>query len=55
HKLARGYRPVATFSAHEIGDQRFARAIEDYLEKERLHIDQALREYEDLVPFRKDP
>ena len=53
HKLARGYRAVTTFSAHEIGDPRFARAIDDYLQRERLHVDAALREYEDLVPFKK--
>ena len=55
HKLARGYRPVATFSAHDIGDKRFARAIEDYLQKERIHIDDALREYEEAAPFKKAP
>jgi len=53
HKLARGYRAVTTFSVHEIGDPRFARAIDDYLQRERLHVDAALREYEDLVPFKK--
>jgi len=53
HKLARGYRAVTTFSAHEIGDPRFARAIDDYLQRERLHVDAALREYEDLAPFKK--
>ena len=42
HKLARGYRAVATFSAHDIGDKRFARAIDDYLQRERLHVDEAL-------------
>jgi predicted N-acyltransferase len=55
HKLARGYRAVATFSAHDIGDKRFARAIEDYLQRERVHIDEALREYEELTPFKKGP
>jgi uncharacterized protein len=55
HKLARGYRAVATFSAHDIGDKRFARAIEDYLQRERVHIDEALREYEELAPFKKVP
>jgi len=55
HKLARGYRAVATFSAHDIGDTRFARAIEEYLETERLHIDEALREYEEAAPFKKGP
>jgi predicted N-acyltransferase len=55
HKLARGYRAVATFSAHDIGDKRFSRAIEDYLQRERVHIDEALREYEELAPFKKGP
>jgi predicted N-acyltransferase len=55
HKLARGYRAVATFSAHDIGDKRFARAIEDYLQRERVHIDEALREYEEFAPFKKAP
>jgi len=55
HKLARGYRAVATFSAHDIGDKRFARAIEDYLQRERIHIDEALREYDELAPFKKGP
>jgi uncharacterized protein len=53
HKLARGYGAVATFSAHDIGDKRFARAIEDYLQRERIHIDEALREYEEAAPFKK--
>jgi uncharacterized protein len=55
HKLARGYRAVATFSAHDIGDKRFARAIDEYLQKERIHIDEALREYGELEPFKKGP
>jgi predicted N-acyltransferase len=55
HKLARGYRAVATFSAHDIGDKRFARAIDEYLQRERIHIDEALREYGELAPFKKGP
>ncbi|MCI0468320.1 MAG: GNAT family N-acetyltransferase [Beijerinckiaceae bacterium] len=55
HKLARGYRAVTTFSAHEIGDKRFARAIDEYLEKERVHVEMARREYDELAPFKKGP
>jgi predicted N-acyltransferase len=55
HKLARGYRAVATFSAHDIGDKRFARAIDEYLQRERIHIDEALRDYGELEPFKKGP
>ena len=45
HKLARGYRAVPTYSAHEILDKRFARAIDDYLVRERVAVDAALDEY----------
>ncbi len=53
HKLARGYRAVPTYSAHEIPDKRFARAIDDYLTRERAAIDEALEEYGELAPFKK--
>ena len=53
HKLARGYRAVPTYSAHEIPDKRFARAIYDYLARERAAIDEALEEYGELAPFKK--
>jgi predicted N-acyltransferase len=55
HKLARGYSAVATFSAHDIADQRFARAIDEYLQRERIAVDDSLAEYADLAPFRKGP
>lgn len=53
HKLARGYRAVPTYSAHEIPDRRFARAIDDYLARERVAVDAALDEYAELAPFKK--
>jgi predicted N-acyltransferase len=53
HKLARGYRAVPTYSAHQIPDKRFARAIDDYLARERIAIDAALDEYAELAPFKK--
>ena len=53
HKLARGYRAVPTYSAHEIPDKRFARAIDDYLARERVTIDEAIEEYGELAPFKK--
>lgn len=55
HKLARGYRAVPTYSAHEIPDKRFARAIDDYLARERVAVDAALDEYAELAPFKKCP
>ena len=53
HKLARGYRAVPTYSAHDIPDRRFARAIDDYLARERVAIDEAIEEYGELAPFKK--
>jgi predicted N-acyltransferase len=54
HKLARGYRPVTTYSAHDIADRRFARAVADFLEEERREIARVIEVYGEHVPFRKD-
>ncbi len=53
HKLARGYRAVSTCSSHFIADPRFARAIDDYLARERAAIDEAIEDYGALVPFKQ--
>jgi predicted N-acyltransferase len=53
HKLARGYRAVPTCSSHFIADPRFARAIDEYLVRERAAIDEAIEDYGALVPFKK--
>lgn len=53
HKLARGYVPVTTHSAHYIADPGLRRAIADYLKHERLHVDAAGRELAAYTPFRK--
>ncbi|WP_181702761.1 GNAT family N-acetyltransferase [Chthonobacter albigriseus] len=53
HKLARGYMPVTTRSAHYISDPGFRRAVEDYLRRERAAV---LREGKALAehgPFRR--
>ncbi len=53
HKLARGYQPVPTYSAHDILDKRLARAIADFLVHERAQIDEAIEIYAEHVPYRK--
>ncbi|MEA2859699.1 MAG: uncharacterized protein QOC72_1738 [Methylobacteriaceae bacterium] len=55
HKLARGYRPVTTYSAHDFADPRMTRAIGDYLQNERRHIEASIDIYGEHVPFRKVP
>ncbi len=54
HKLARGYRPVTTHSAHDIADPGLRRAVAAYLERERPYVAEAQAEYEGATPFRKD-
>ncbi|HEU4987634.1 MAG TPA: GNAT family N-acetyltransferase, partial [Rhizobiaceae bacterium] len=53
HKLARGYVPVTTHSAHFIAHKGLRNAVADYLERERRDVE-AIGEYlEDHLPFRR--
>jgi predicted N-acyltransferase len=54
HKLARGYLPVTTHSAHYIADPGLRRAIADYLVRERAYVEASGEELAALAPFRKD-
>ena len=53
HKLARGYLPQTTYSAHYIADGGLRHAISDYLKRERAYVAEAGRELADAAPFRK--
>jgi uncharacterized protein len=53
HKLARGYLPQTTYSAHYIADPDLRRAISDYLRHERAYVAEAGRELTEAGPFRK--
>ena len=53
HKLARGYLPHTTYSAHYIADPDLRRAIADYLRRERAYVAEAGRELTEMGPFRK--
>lgn len=53
HKLARGYLPVTTYSAHYIADPGLRRAVADYLKREREHVADANAELTEMGPFRK--
>lgn len=54
HKLARGYEPVQTRSAHYIPHEGFRQAVADFLVRERAGVgaDQAM--LHSLAPFRKN-
>ncbi|MFV0279501.1 MAG: GNAT family N-acetyltransferase [Rhodoblastus sp.] len=53
HKLARGYRPVETYSLHEFADPRLERAVAEYLGRERTQVEANMEAYADYVPFRR--
>jgi predicted N-acyltransferase len=53
HKIARGYVPQTTYSAHYIADPGLRRAIDDYLRRERAYVAEAGRELAEAAPFRK--
>ncbi|MEO1046291.1 MAG: GNAT family N-acetyltransferase [Pseudomonadota bacterium] len=53
HKLARGYAPVTTWSAHYIPDSGFRRAIADFLEREREAVAQDQDYLAAMTPFKK--
>jgi predicted N-acyltransferase len=55
HKLARGFLPVTTWSAHQIADRRFAAAIEEFLEREGEGISHYVSELEEHAPYRPAP
>jgi len=53
HKLARGYVPAETYSAHLFADPRLMRAAADYLAQEREHVQWANLALAEAAPFRK--
>jgi uncharacterized protein len=54
HKIARGYLPQTTYSAHFIADPGLRHAIKDYLKRERAYVAEMGRELSEAGPFRKD-
>jgi uncharacterized protein len=54
HKIARGYMPKTTFSAHYIADPALRRAVADYLKRERAYVAAAGEELAAAGPYRQD-
>lgn len=55
HKLARGYLPTSTYSAHWISNPSFKSAIADYLIQERSAVKQNQEILATFAPFKKGP
>ncbi|MCW5705862.1 GNAT family N-acetyltransferase [Shinella sp.] len=53
HKLARGYLPVTTHSAHHITHPGLRRAVADYLERERRDVEATGEYLAEHGPFRR--
>jgi predicted N-acyltransferase len=53
HKISRGFVPTATWSAHWLSHPQFFAAIDQYLDRERAHIDRYIAEVNEHVPYRR--
>jgi predicted N-acyltransferase len=53
HKMARGFLPTRTWSAHWLAHPAFADAVERFLERESGGIDDYIDELNDRTPFRR--
>lgn len=54
HKVARGFRPTLTYSAHRIADPRFADAIGRFLAEERKGVEAYAADLKQHVPYRAE-
>jgi len=52
HKIARGYMPATTYSAHYIADPALRRGIADYLKRERTYVAAVGEELAATGPYR---
>ncbi len=53
HKLARGYAPVTTWSAHYLPDPNFRRAVADFLVRERAAVASDQAYLGAMTPFKR--
>jgi uncharacterized protein len=53
HKLARGYVPVPTYSAHYIPDAGFRTAVADFLVRERAAVEREIAFLGEMAPFKR--
>jgi uncharacterized protein len=54
HKIARGYMPATTYSAHYIADPALRRGIAEYLQRERAYVAAVGAELAATGPYRHD-
>ena len=52
HKLARGFLPTKTWSAHHLSRSEFARAVSEFLERETDDVELYLNELNERIPYK---
>lgn len=52
HKMARGFLPQKTFSAHQLAEPAFSNAVSHFLERETGGVEQYLNELNERTPFK---
>lgn len=55
HKVARGFEPTLTHSAHLLRDPRLSKAVGHYLHRERMAVEQYASAVREHVPFHRPP
>ncbi len=55
HKFNRGFSPHLCLSAHEVYEPRLREAISEFLEREKVSIDELFKEYKAHDPFQRFP
>lgn len=53
HKIARGFEPISTYSAHWIKDVRFAKAITQFLSREQNMVQAYKQDAASYLPFKR--
>ena len=53
HKIARGFEPTLTYSAHRVMDQRFHSVLTDHLMRERQAVDSYAMQMREHLPFHR--
>jgi predicted N-acyltransferase len=53
HKIARGFRPVRTYSAHKIKHKGFHDAIESFIEEEKRQLKISIGALSEYLPYKK--
>lgn len=54
HKIARGFEPITTYSAHWLKDHRFAKAIEDFVTEEKIMLARYKQKASTFLPFKQE-